>query len=46
MPSRKHHGDILKLRADLWRVPFIVGLGAVRLFILTVTIDREALGPR
>jgi uncharacterized membrane protein len=42
MPSRKHHGDILQLRADLWRVPFIMCLAAVLLFILTVTVDREA----
>src|SRR5215469_14588439 len=42
MPSRKHHGDVLQLRADLWRVPFIMCLAAVLLFILTVTVDREA----
>src|SRR5215469_13841915 len=42
MASRKHHGDVLQLRADLWRVPFIMSLAAVVLFIITVTVDREA----
>ena len=42
MASRKHHGDVLQLRADLWRVPFIMCLAAVALFIVTVTVDREA----
>src|SRR5262252_4519483 len=42
MASRKHHGDVLQLRADLWRVPFIMCLAAVVLFIVTVTVDREA----
>jgi uncharacterized membrane protein len=42
MPTRKHHGDVLQLRADLWRVPFILCLAVVLLFILTVTVDREA----
>src|SRR5262249_59822413 len=42
MAGRKHHGDVLQLRADLWRVPFIMCLAAVLLFIVTVTVDREA----
>jgi uncharacterized membrane protein len=42
MPSRKHHGDVLQLRTDQWRVPFVMCLAAVLLFTLTVTVDREA----
>src|SRR5215468_3649666 len=42
MPSRNYYGDVLQLRADLWRVPFSMCLGAVALFLVTVLIDREA----
>jgi hypothetical protein len=42
MPSRTHHGDVLQLRADLWRVPFIMCLAAVLLFAESDLGDVEA----
>ena len=42
MPSREHYGDVLKLRADLCRVPFAMCVGAVLLFLVTVGVDRAA----
>jgi uncharacterized membrane protein len=42
MPSREHYGDVLQLRADLWRVPFAMCVGAVLLFVVTVSVDRAA----
>lgn len=42
MSSREHYGDALQLRADLWRVPFSMFVGAVLLFLVTVLIDRAA----
>jgi hypothetical protein len=41
MPSRTHHGDVLQLRADLWRVPFMC-LAAVMLFAESDLGDVEA----
>jgi uncharacterized membrane protein len=40
MIRRQYHADILQLRADLWRVPFTMCLGAVLLFVGTALIDR------
>jgi uncharacterized membrane protein len=42
MPSREHYGDTLQLRADLWRVPFVLCLAAVLLFLITIEVDRAA----
>jgi uncharacterized membrane protein len=42
MPSREHYGDTLQLRADLWRVPFVLCLAAVLLFVVTIEVDRAA----
>lgn len=39
MASRKHYGDFLQLRADLWRVPLALSIGAVVFFLVTVNID-------
>ena len=43
MASRDHYGDVLQFRADLWRVPFSMCVGAVALFLVTVLIDRGAI---
>jgi uncharacterized membrane protein len=42
MPISRRYGDVLQFRADLWRVPFSMCLGAVAFFLVTVLIDREA----
>jgi uncharacterized membrane protein len=42
MPRREHYRDVLEFRADLWRVPFAMCVGAVLLFVVTVSVDRAA----
>jgi uncharacterized membrane protein len=42
MRSREHYGDVLQLRADLWRVPFAMCVGAVLFFLVTVSVDHAA----
>ena len=42
MPSREHHGDILQLRPDLWRVPLVMCLATLLCFLLTVRVDWAA----
>src|SRR5215467_4500166 len=41
MASRAHSHDVLKFRADLWRVPLVMCLLAVLLFAATVAVDRS-----
>src|SRR5215510_783274 len=43
MLSRGYYGDVLQFRADLWRVPFSMCMGAVALFLVTILIDRAAI---
>ena len=43
MLSRDYYGDVLQFRADLWRVPFSMCMGAVGLFLVTILIDRAAI---
>ena len=42
MPSRKHYGDVLQLKPDLWRVPLVMCLATVLLFLITVQVDWAA----
>src|SRR6266852_884230 len=42
MPSREHYGDVLQLRPDLWRVPLVMCLATVLLFLITVEVDWAA----
>lgn len=44
-PRVGRHGRwaILKLKADLWRVPFAMCVAAILLFMLTIRLDRLAL---
>jgi len=42
MPSRDHYGDLLRLRADLWRVPLALCIVTVLLFLATVAVDWDA----
>jgi uncharacterized membrane protein len=42
MPSREHYGDILQLRPDLWRLPLVMCLATVLLFLITVQADWAA----
>src|SRR5215472_8758028 len=41
MPRRVDPHDLLRFRADLWRVPLVMCLATVLLFLTTVTIDRS-----
>src|SRR5499427_2419812 len=41
MPRRVDPHDLLRFRADLWRVPLVMCLATVLLFLATVTIDRS-----
>src|SRR5215471_17658086 len=42
MPRHHYYKDILQLRADLWRVPFLMSLATLLFFLLTVEVDRAA----
>jgi uncharacterized membrane protein len=42
MLSRKHYGDVLQLRPDLWRVPLAMCLATLLLFLMTVQVDWAA----
>jgi uncharacterized membrane protein len=42
MPSRQAYRDVLHLRADLWRIPLLLCVATLLLFLLTVEIDRAA----
>jgi uncharacterized membrane protein len=44
MPSRRreHFGDVLQLRPDLWRVPLVMCVATILLFLLTVAVDWAA----
>src|SRR6516162_6764570 len=41
MASRAHSHDLLRFRADLWRVPLAMCLATVLLFVATVAVDRS-----
>ena len=42
MPSREHHGDVLQLRPDLWRVPLVMFFATLLFFLITVEVDWAA----
>jgi uncharacterized membrane protein len=40
--KRHYYKDVLQLRADLWRVPFLMCLATLVLFVATIAVDRAA----
>lgn len=45
--ARQHHAetpdvDLLHLRADLWRIPFLLCIATLLLFVAIVQVDRAA----
>jgi uncharacterized membrane protein len=42
MPSRQTYREVLQLRADLWRIPFVVSFSTLLFFLATIQIDRAA----
>jgi len=44
MPSRRreHYGDVLQLKPDLWRVPLVMCVATIMLFLLTIEVDWAA----
>jgi len=42
MPRRQTYIDLLKLRADLWRIPFLLCIATLLLFVATGQVDRAA----
>jgi len=39
---RHYYRNMLQLRADLWRIPFLMCLAVLLLFVITVNVDRAA----